>query len=213
MRSRSIWYAVRIGSGSSARSRSGLSRDRAANLLRSSSRSSVRRRTSGWDRAVQSKASEDNLSVRGCIAQRSLRGGEARHRNTAGCATDVVHAHLMAERHGRGITALFATDADLERCPLLAPTLDPHADELANSFAVDRLEGVVRQHTLLEIFSQELALGIVARIAVGGLGQVVGSVREELGGLGDLAGNQAGARDFHAGAEFEGDLTAFGRKD
>ena len=49
---------------------------------------------------------------------------------------------------------------------------------------------------------------VVARQAEGRLGEVVGAEGEELGGLGDLAGAQRGARQLDHGADAVGDLDA-----
>ena len=46
-------------------------------------------------------------------------------------------------------------------------------------------------------------LDVVAAEAPGGLGQVVGAEREEVGDLGDLAGGQRGPRQLDHGADRE----------
>src|SRR5260363_68666 len=51
------------------------------------------------------------------LAERRLRGGEARDRHTIGRARHVVHADLVAERDRGRIAAMLAADADLEVGP------------------------------------------------------------------------------------------------
>src|SRR5918912_1451829 len=49
---------------------------------------------------------------------------------------------------------------------LLAAALDADPYQLADAVAVDRLERIAGQDLLVEVLVQELALGVVARIAV-----------------------------------------------
>ena len=64
------------------------------------------------------------------------------------------------------------------------------------------------QNLVLQVFAEELAFGVVARVPVRGLGQVVRAIREELSRFGHLAGDEAGARHFHARPELVRDLHA-----
>ena len=57
-----------------------------------------------------------------------------------------------------------------------------------------RLERVVRQQLVLEVLGHEPALDVVAAETERHLRQVVGAEREELGDLGDLVGDERGAR-------------------
>ena len=95
---------------------------------------------------------------------------------------------------------MLAADAELEVAPRAPAALggDPH--QLADAVAVDADEGIVLDDALLQIGAEEAA-GIVARQAEAGLGQIVGAEAEELGGLGDLAGPQRGARQLDHGAD------------
>ena len=80
------------------------------------------------------------------------------------------------------------------------PALDADLDQLADALLVEHREGVGGQQLLLEVVGQELA-DVVAAVAERHLGQVVGPEREELGVLGDLVGDQRGARHLDHGAD------------
>src|SRR5579859_2444541 len=100
------------------------------------------------------------------MTEGGLSGGEARHGDTTWRATHVVHADFVAERHRGRVAALLAADPHLERRALFAAAFDTDAHQFPNPFAVDRLEGVVRQDLLFEVFAQELALRVISRVAV-----------------------------------------------
>ena len=117
----------------------------------------------------------------------------------------------MAELDAVGVAAVFAADAEFQVGVGLAAVLCGHADELADAVAVERLEGVDGKDfhlafdawllQAIDVFEQELAFGVVAAEAKGGLGQVVGAEAEEVGDGRDLAGGQGGTRQFDHGAE------------
>ena len=67
------------------------------------------------------------------------------------------------------------------------------AQQLADALGIEGDEGVLADDPALLVAAEEAA-GVVARQAVGGLGQVVGAEAEELGGLGDLAGAKSVAQ-------------------
>src|SRR5262249_30367926 len=98
-------------------------------------------------------ASSD-LSIRGRVPQGCWGLGQASDWNPPGGAARVVHADLVAEGDGRRVPSLLATDTDFERRALLAAALDADPHQLADALGVDRLEGVVRQHFLFEVFAQ-----------------------------------------------------------
>ena len=78
------------------------------------------------------------------------------------------------------------------------------------------MEGVFGQDAQLHVGHQELALGVIPGVSEGRLGQVVGTVAEELGVLGDLVGREGSPRQLDHGAELvvqvlAGFLLDFGR--
>src|SRR5262245_51505810 len=93
----------------------------------------------------------------------------------------------------RGVAAVLAADADLERRPGLAAALDPDAHQRADTLDVDRRERILLEDLPLLVDLQELS-GVVPRIAERQLRHVVGAEGEELRVLGDLAGGQRAAR-------------------
>src|SRR5262245_15813522 len=95
---------------------------------------------------------------------------------------------------------MLAADADLQVRPRLASALHSYLDELADTIAVDRNEGIDLEDALGDIGREE-ARSVIAADAIGGLRQVVGAEGEEFRGLGDLAGHQAGARQLDHGAD------------
>ena len=99
----------------------------------------------------------------------------------------------MAERHRARLAAVLAADA--ERGSGFTPSPlhgDPH--QVADAFAIERLERVPLEHAVLEVVRQELALGVVAREAERRLRQVVRAEGEEVRDPGDLVGANAGPR-------------------
>ena len=113
----------------------------------------------------------------------------------------------MAEGYRGRVAAVLAADPDLEVGTGLAAARHADLHQFADAVAVDRDEGIDREDALGDIGAEE-AGGIVAADAVGGLGQVVGAEREELRGLRDVAGHQAGARQLDHGADLIGELLA-----
>jgi hypothetical protein len=109
----------------------------------------------------------------------------------------------VAELDAVGVAAVFATNAHLKVRVGRATSLHPHAHELAHALAVERLEGIAGENLdllfgprlvqAIDIAQQELAFGVVAADAEGGLCQVVGAEAEEAGDGRDLVGGQ-GAR-------------------
>ena len=114
----------------------------------------------------------------------------------------------MAEGDALRVATVLAADADLQ-IRLGGPTLldsDPH--QLPDAGDVEHLERVLRKDLAVDVLHQELPLRIVARVAEGHLGQVVGAEAEELGMLGDLIGGEGSARHLDHGAELVVDLLA-----
>ncbi len=101
---------------------------------------------------------------------------------------------------------MLAADAHLHARTLGSAPLDGQAHEIAHAVDIDRDERVLLEDALVQIGLQEAA-GVVSADAEGGLGQVVGAEREELGALGQIAGPDGGARQLDHGADlvFHGD--------
>src|SRR6202012_774682 len=104
---------------------------------------------------------------------------EPRDRHAIGRARDVVETDVVAEGDGGGIAAMLAANADLEVRPRLAAALHADLDELADSFAINRDEGIDLEDALGDVGTEE-ARGIVAADAVGRLRQIVSAEGEEL---------------------------------
>src|SRR5579859_7676970 len=123
-------------------------------------------------------------------SQRSLRRRQSCYRHAVGRATDVVEADHVAELDAVGVAAVFAADAHFQVRVGGAAFLYRHTHELAYAFAVERLEGVGGENLDLlcgswfvqtfDVAQQELAFGVVAANAKGGLRQVVGAKAEEV---------------------------------
>src|SRR6266849_8414753 len=101
----------------------------------------------------------------------------------------------MAELDRRRITAVFAADPYLELRAGLAATLDADADQFSLALAVDHRKRVLFQDTFCQVCGQDL-VDVVARKAERSLREIVGSEAEELRLLGDLVGDQRGARQL-----------------
>ena len=88
-----------------------------------------------------------------------------------------------------------------------ATLLDGHAHQLEHR-RIDGLEGVLLQDLLVQVQRDELGLGVVAGEAKGRLREVVGAKAEEVGVLGDLVGDHAGARQLEHGSHGNVELDA-----
>ena len=86
---------------------------------------------------------------------------------------------------------------------VLRPRSNGPFDQHADAGDVERLERVRREYCrlcLVHVVGQEAA-SIIARKAHGGLRQVVGAERKELGDFGNLVREQRGARQLDHGAD------------
>jgi len=92
---------------------------------------------------------------------------------------DIVETDLVAEDDAGRLAAMLAADTEFDLRSGLASFVAAHLDQLADAGLVDGDERVIGEDVLVDIKWQELAR-IVARQAVGGLGQVVGAEGEEL---------------------------------
>ena len=129
-------------------------------------------------------------------SQRGLGGGQPGNGDAIGRATDIVEADHVEELDAVGVATVLTADAHFQGGVGFPAVHYRHADELADAVAVDRLEGVDGKNLdfpicawfikAIDVFEQELALGIVAADAKGCLRQVVGAEAEELGYLGNL---------------------------
>ena len=90
---------------------------------------------------------------------------------------------------------MFTADAALEFGTYGATFLDGHADELADPFLVEHLEGIDFEDLLLKIDGEE-AGDVVARITEGHLREVVRTEREVFGTGGDAVGCEGSTRNF-----------------
>src|SRR5437763_16768812 len=92
-------------------------------------------------------------ALRGGLAglEAGLRGAEPRDRDHERRARHVRHADLVAELDRRRLTAVLATDADLEVGPRAAAPLDADLDELPDALLIEHREGVERQEPFLKI--------------------------------------------------------------
>src|SRR6478672_5329099 len=115
--------------------------------------------------------------ARHALAERGLRGGEARDRHAEGRARHVVEPDAFAEVDRGGIAAMLAADSKLDARARLASALggDPH--EFAHAFLVERHERIGRQDALGCVGAEERS-GVVARDAERRLREVVGAEGE-----------------------------------
>jgi len=95
---------------------------------------------------------------------------------------------------------MLAADADLQFGASLAPARDADLHQFADPVAIDRDEWIDLQDSLCDVGAEESG-SIIAADAIGGLRQIVGAERKELRRLGNVAGHQAGTRQFDHGAD------------
>src|SRR5689334_22910200 len=117
----------------------------------------------------------------------------------------------MAELNTVGIATMFAADTHFQVRVRFSPLLNRHTYQLSHTIAIKRLEWVYGEnfHPLcspglfqpIDVFQQELALGIVTADAKSCLRQVICAKAEELGNGCDLASSQSGSRQFDHRAE------------
>src|SRR4051812_16819697 len=123
-------------------------------------------------------------------------------------ARHVVEPDLGEEVDRVGVAAVLAADPEVQVGTRLAALLRRDAHHPADALLV---EGLERRHTedaQLEVAAEERRLDVVAREAPAHLGQVVGAEREELRGLGDLAGGHRRARHLDHRADQGRDVLA-----
>src|SRR6185369_629220 len=97
----------------------------------------------------------------------------------------VIEPEFLAEGDARRVAAMLAANAEFEVGPRCPAPLGAHADQLADAFDIEADKGIARIDALLHIRSEEPP-GIVAADAQRGLGEVVGTEREEPCFLGNL---------------------------
>src|SRR4029453_5817173 len=133
---------------------------------------------------------------------RSLTRGQTGGFDTERRTAHVVEPELVTEDHGCRVAPVLAADPDVEarvRRPALLPR-DAH--EAPHPRLVDRDERVGGHELALLVHADELA-DVVAAEPERRLREVVGSEREELGGLGDLARGYRRARELDHRAPLE----------
>jgi hypothetical protein len=111
-------------------------------------------------------------------------------------ARNGIQSNLVEKRDARRIATMLATNPNLQAWFHATGRLERHANQRSNPNRVYRGERIEIEHVPLEVFGNEFPLRIVARKAVGHLGQVVRAEAEEIGELGDFGGDQAGAWQF-----------------
>ena len=134
--------------------------------------------------------------------------GESRYGDAERRAADVVEVQRVAERDARRVSAVFAADSDLDSGAGLAALFGGYRHESAYAVAVKLREGVLLEDAHFDVLSEELAFRVVARVAEGGLREVVGSAAEELRVLGELVGDHRGARELYHGSDHVFELYA-----
>ena len=67
---------------------------------------------------------------------------------------------MVTETNGLGMTALLATNTDLEIVANLAAILDRHLNQLTNALHIEDFERVVLQDARIIVHWQELVLGV-----------------------------------------------------
>jgi hypothetical protein len=105
---------------------------------------------------------------------------------------------------------MLAADAELDAPGASCGRARRRSDQLADAVDVERDERIVLEDAGAPVGAEEAA-GVVAADAEGGLRQVVGAEREELGALGDLARPERGARQLDHRADQIGGLPPVSR--
>ncbi|MPM36798.1 hypothetical protein SDC9_83400 [bioreactor metagenome] len=122
--------------------------------------------------------------------------GEAGDRDAERGAGHVVHPDLVEQLDRLRVAAVLTTDTGLQAGLPAAALLDADPDQLADTVPVDLGERVGRDDVVVDVGVEERALGVVTRQADPGLGEVVGAEAEVVGVVGDLVGDQSGARQL-----------------
>src|SRR5467141_4480497 len=119
----------------------------------------------------------------------------------------------MTELDARGVPAVFPADPDFEVLPDLPAFLDAHPHEMADSFAVQRLERIEGEYAAFHMIEKEFPFGIVPTVSERRLGQVVRPEREELRVLRNLVGGDGGPRNLDHRPELVSNSHAFPLRD
>src|SRR6266566_5733954 len=127
------------------------------------------------------------------LLERRLRRSKPRDGDAERRARHVVHPHMVAELHRRGLAPVLAADPDLQLVAAAAAQPHRELDQLAHAVLVEHLERIVLENTVLHVERQKTT-GIVTRQAEGRLREIVGPEREEVGLLRDLVRGERGAR-------------------
>src|SRR5437588_520892 len=139
-------------------------------------------------RATQPFPERERYGLVRQLSRPAPRDGDAERR-----ARHVIHPHMVAELHRRGLAAVLAADPDLQLIATASAQSHRELDQLADAVLVEHLERVVLENTVLHVERQKTT-GVVARQAERRLREIVGPEREEVGLLRDLVGGERGAR-------------------
>ncbi len=129
-------------------------------------------------------------------------GREASDRDTEGGARHIVQAECVAQFDARWIAAMLSANPDLELLADLPAFLDTHPHELADTFAIQRLEGIEGQDSPVHEIEEELAFRVVTGISKRGLREIVRPEGEELRVLRDLVRRESCPRELDHRPEF-----------
>src|SRR5439155_8813425 len=116
----------------------------------------------------------------------------------------IVQAECVAQFDARWIAAVLSANPDLELLADLSAFLDTHPHELADTFAIQRLERIEGQDSPVHEVEEELAFRVVTGISKRGLRKIVGPEGEELRVLRDLVRRERCPRELDHRPEFVG---------
>ena len=88
---------------------------------------------------------------------------------------------------------MFAADAHFEVAAGAASVFGAEFDELPHAGLVEGLEGIVFEDALFDVFAQEFA-GVIARVTISHLREVVGAKREKFCVLGNFDSGDESSR-------------------
>src|SRR5689334_8972130 len=133
------------------------------------------------------------------MLQCSMCRGETCDRYAEGRAGNIVIADDVTPFDRVRVATVFTTDTYFKAGTGLATLRNCPIHKFADATAIDGLEGVCFENSLLLVRDQEVAFRIVTGVAIGHLGQIVRAEGEELGMSGDFPGSYCSARDLDHG--------------
>src|SRR5215204_3845552 len=90
------------------------------------------------------------LSVEICLSKRGVRRGETRDRQPEWRTTHIIEPDPVEEADRFRIAAMLAADSQLDIGPVLPSPVDRDLDELPDTLLIERLERILRHHTILD---------------------------------------------------------------